>query len=147
MSRFIICALLLLISGACCAPEAMAQTCRIRCGAASDGRFRYREVYEYDYVSEKPSFPGGDSKLICFINQTREYPEAAYKKGITGRVTCSFVVNEDGSISHIQILKGVEPSLNKEALRIFGKMPAWSPGKIENTPVPVRVIRSVSFRK
>lgn len=124
-----------------------AQTCKIRCGAQADGKVRYKEVYEYDFVTEKPTFPGGDSRLICFINQTRCYPEAAYRRGVTGRVTCSFVVNEDGSISHIQILKGVEPALNKEALRIFGKMPNWTPGKLDNVTVPVRVIRSVSFRK
>lgn len=132
---------LLLTSG-----SASAQTCKIRCGSTSDGRCIYKEVYEYDYVTVKPSFPGGDSKMICFINKTREYPSEAYKKRISGRVTCSFVINADGSVSDIKILKGVEPSLNKEALRIFRKMPVWSPGKIDNTPVPVRVIRSIHFR-
>lgn len=124
-----------------------AQTCKIRCGVTSDGRSKYKEVYEYDYVNEKPGFPGGDAMLISFINQTREYPKEAYKKGITGRVTCSFVVNPDGTISNVQVLKGVEPSLNREAVRIFNVMPQWTPGKIDNTPVPVRVIRSISFRK
>ncbi|MCM1291781.1 MAG: energy transducer TonB [Prevotella sp.] len=124
-----------------------AQICKLRCSSSGEGKNKYIEVYEYDYVNEKPSFPGGDSKLISFINDTREYPTEAYRKGITGRVTCSFVVNSDGSITHIRVLKGVEPSLNKEALRIFSKMPAWIPGRIDNIAVPVRVIRSISFRK
>jgi protein TonB len=113
----------------------------------SDGHCEYREVYEYDYVWEKPSFPGGDVKLIQFINKHRKYPEAAYKAGIQGRVVCSFIVNTDGSVSDIQIFKGVEPSLNKEAQRIFHLMPHWNPGKLDGIPVPVRVIRAVPFRK
>lgn len=124
-----------------------AQTCRIRVGRSSEGNVSYREVYEYDYVKIKPQFPGGDDKLVAFINDNRQYPSEAYKKGIQGRVTCSFVVNADGSVSHISILKGVEHSLNKEALRIMGKMPEWSPGKHEGRAVPVRVIWSVPFRK
>ncbi len=126
---------------------ASAQTCRINCGRSGDGSILYKEVYEYDFVSEKPSFPGGDSRLVSFINKERRYPEHAYRKGIQGRVTCSFVVNVDGSISNITILKGVEPSLNKEALRIFSQMPEWIPGKLDGRPVPVRVIWPIPFRR
>ena len=125
--------------------KASAQTCRIRAGNSSSGCVTYMEVYEYDKV--KPQFPGGDDKLVAFINDNRHYPSEAYKKGIQGRVTCSFVVNADGSVSHISILKGVEHSLNQEALRIMGKMPEWSPGKHEGRAVPVRVVWSVPFRK
>lgn len=126
---------------------ATAQTCRISSGTTPSGVKSYVEVYEYDFVSEKPSFPGGDRLLVSFINENRKYPEEAYKKGIQGRVTCSFVVNVDGSISHISILRGVEASLNKEALRIMREMPEWIPGKHEGRPVPVRVVWSVPFRK
>lgn len=126
---------------------ASSQTCRVSCGKNSEGYQTYKEVYEYDYVSEKPSFPGGDNLLMNFINKTRQYPSKAYRKGIQGRVTCSFVVNTDGSISNIQILKGVERSLNEEALRIIASMPLWNPGKINGQHVPVRVIRCVPFRK
>ena len=125
---------------------ATAQTCRINCGR-SNGQTIYKEVYEYDFVSEKPVFPGGNSKLVGFINETRKYPAEAYKKGIQGRVTCSFVINTDGSVSNIKILKGVESSLNQEALRIFAAMPSWTPGKINGHPVPVRVIWPVPFRR
>ncbi len=127
--------------------KASAQTCRIRAGNSSSGCVTYMEVYEYDYVKVKPQFPGGDDKLVAFINDNRHYPSEAYKKGIQGRVTCSFVVNADGSVSHISILKGVEHSLNQEALRIMGKMLEWSPGKHEGRAVPVRVVWSVPFRK
>lgn len=124
-----------------------AQTYRVNIGSPSAGCSDFLEVYEYDYVSEKPTFPGGDSKLMTFINDTRQYPRDAYKKGIQGRVTCSFIVNADGTVSHISILRGVEPSLNKEAIRILSKMPEWTPGKINGRSVPTRVVWSVPFRK
>lgn len=125
-----------------------AQTCRIRVSVdAGSRRVEYREVYEYDYVWEKPSFPGGDDKLLSFINKNRHYPEAAYKAGIQGRVVCSFIVNSNGSVSDIQVFKGIESSLNEEALRIFSLMPKWNPGRINGVAVPVRVIRAVPFRR
>lgn len=129
------------------ASGAKAQTCRVNIGSSNQGCTNYIEVFEYDYVSEKPSFPGGDSKLMNFINHTRRYPKKAYQKGIQGRVTCSFVVNADGTISHISVLRGVEPSLNREAVRILGLMPEWTPGRINGQPVPTRVVWSVPFRK
>ena len=125
-----------------------AQTCRVKAGKnTSTGCQNYIEVYEYDYVKEKPQFPGGNAKLVEVINGHREYPAEAYKKGIQGRVTCSFVVNTDGSVSHISVIRGVEQSLNREAVRVMSKMPEWIPGKHEGQTVPVRVVWSVPFRK
>lgn len=130
------------------AADSDAQTCRVRISVnTAEGRVEYREVYEYDYVWEKPSFPGGDDKLLRFINKNRRYPEGAYKAGIQGKVMCSFIVNSNGSVSDIQVFKGVETSLNEEAVRIFSKMPKWNPGRINGVPVPVRVIRAVPFRR
>lgn len=129
------------------AAEASAQTCRVNIGTSQTGCVSYMEVYEYDYVTDKPAFPGGDSQLMRFINDTREYPKPAYEKGIQGRVTCSFVVNADGTVSHISVIRGVEPSLNKEAIRILSKMPEWTPGRLNGQPVPTRVVWSVPFRR
>lgn len=141
--------LFIILMLALCKTEASAQTVRMRVSVSTDGatHYEYREVYEYDYVWEKPSFPGGDVKLIQFINENRRYPEAAYKAGIQGRVVCSFIVNTNGTVSDVQIFKGVEASLNREAQRIFRLMPNWIPGKLDGVPVPVRVIRAVPFRK
>ncbi|MBD5304698.1 MAG: energy transducer TonB [Bacteroides sp.] len=139
--------LILGLGAAIYSTPALSQTCRVNIGTNQTGCISYIEVYEYDYVTEKPSFPGGDSSLMKFINQHREYPRAAYERGIQGRVTCSFVVNADGSISHISIIRGVEASLNKEAIRILSTMPEWQPGKIDGKNVPTRVIWSVPFRK
>ncbi|MBD5289581.1 MAG: energy transducer TonB [Bacteroides sp.] len=123
-----------------------AQTCRIRCGVSSEGQKLYKEVFEYDFVATKPSYPGGDTGLLEFINKNRRYPQRAYEKRIQGRVTCQFVVNTDGSVSNLEIIRGAERSLNEEALRILSLMPAWEPGRIEGRPVPVRVVWSVPFR-
>lgn len=124
-----------------------AQTCRVNIGTTTGGCVSYMEVYEYDYVTEKPTYPGGDSQLMKFINNTREYPKAAYERGVQGRVTCSFVVNADGSVSHISVIRGVEPSLNKEAVRVLSLMPEWKPGKLNGQSVPTRVVWSVPFRR
>lgn len=105
------------------------------------------EVYEYDYVTDKPSFPGGDTQLMEYINASRTYPDKAYREGIQGRVTCSFVVNANGQVSHVRVLKGVEESLNREAVRILSEMPDWVAGKVDGKAVPVRVIRCIPFRK
>lgn len=139
--------LLLTVTAAVGVGSAQAQTCRICSGVSSTGCKNYIEVFEYDYVDTKPEYPGGNCCFVKFINDNRRYPAEAYRKGIEGRVMCSFVVNTDGSISNITILKSVEPSLNREAIRVFSKMPAWSPGKLNGQAVPVRVIRCIPFRK
>lgn len=123
------------------------QTYRVKAFESQGDGIYYKEVYEYDYVNEKPEFPGGDANMLKYINSTREYPERAYKKGIEGKVTCSFVVNIDGSISDVSVLRGVELSLNKEAVRIISEMPSWTPGRHDGKTVPVRVVRTIAFRK
>lgn len=124
-----------------------AQTRMVSAGFDGNGNTIYREVFEFDFVEEKPSFPGGEVKLMEFINQTRSYPREAYDRGIQGRVTCSFVVNEDGHISNIELLKRVHSLIDGEAIRIFSIMPDWIPGRIHGIAVPVRVIRSVRFNR
>ena len=107
----------------------------------------YTEVYEFEYVDIQPQFPGGERGLINFINRTREYPYHAYKKGIQGRVLCSFVVGVDGKVSDVRVLSGSgDESLNKEAVRVIGKMPKWSVGKIGDHAVPVRMVLPINFR-
>ena len=129
------------------APHLYSQTCKVKTATLNNGTTIYTEAYEFDYVDKKPEFPGGRSELINFINANRQYPSEAYNAGIQGRVTCSFIVNRDGKLSNIKILKGVETSLNKEALRIVSIMPDWVPGSIENKRVPVRVVCCIPFRK
>ena len=81
------------------------------------------------------------------INSNRQYPTDAYERGIEGRVTCSFVVNIDGNISHIRVIRGCDKSLNEEAIRLLSEMPSWLPGRHLSQSVPVRVVHSIPFRK
>lgn len=103
-------------------------------------------IYNYDYVDEQPLFPGGEHGLTTYINRTREYPYSAYENKIEGRVLCSFVINEDGSVSDIRIVRGVEDSLNQESVRIIQKMPKWEPGREQGRPVKVRYVIPIVFR-
>lgn len=127
--------------------NARAQTCRVSAGISCDGMQTYKEVFEYDYVEVKPSFPGGNEALLDYINKNRHYPADAYEQGIEGRVTCSFVVNADGNISHIRVIKGSHKSLNIEAMRLLAEMPTWHPGRQASHCVPVRVVHCIPFRK
>jgi len=107
----------------------------------------YMEVYEFDYVDIQPQFPGGERGLINFINKTREYPYHAYKKRIQGRVLCSFIVGTDGRLSDVRVIRGAgDESLDREAIRVIGKMPKWSVGKVRDHAVPVRVVLPIAFR-
>lgn len=106
----------------------------------------YVDVYDYDYVDERPQFPGGERGLVNFINKTREYPYDAYEAGIEGRVLCGFVINIDGSVSNVTVLKGHHPDLNREAVRVISEMPKWKAGKMGNKHVPVLYILPIVFR-
>lgn len=104
------------------------------------------EVYEYDNVDVQPTFPGGNTALIRFINSSRRYPTQAYQQRIQGRVLCSFVVQSDGSITHVNVLKSVEPSLDREAVRVISQMPQWQAGRMGHECVPVYCILPIAFR-
>ena len=100
----------------------------------------------YDAVEKMPQFVGGDAELRKFLHNNIKYPVAAEEKGIQGRVVCSFVVECDGSISNIKIIKSVDPSLDEEAVRVLSLMPKWTPGTIDGVPVCVKYTVPVTFR-
>ncbi|MDR1517816.1 MAG: TonB family protein [Dysgonamonadaceae bacterium] len=100
----------------------------------------------FTIVENQPEFPGGDAARIKFLNDNIKYPVVAQENGIQGRVICNFVVERDGSITDAQVIKGVDPSLDKEALRVIKSMPKWIPGKQRGQPVRVRFTLPVSFR-
>ncbi len=97
-------------------------------------------------VEEMPKFPGGDAKLMSFIAKSIRYPVVAQENGIQGRVVCSFVVNKDGSIVDAEVVRGIDSSLDKEALRVINSMPKWTPGKQRGKPVRVKFTVPITFR-
>lgn len=100
----------------------------------------------YDVVEQMPSFPGGISGLRTYLNQNIRYPAEAQENCVQGRVVVSFVVGKDGHISDVTVLRSVDPSLDKEAVRVIRNMPRWTPGKQGGEPVKVRYNVPVSFR-
>lgn len=100
----------------------------------------------YDVVEQMPSFPGGISGLRTYLNQNTRYPAVAQENCVQGRVVVSFVVEKDGHISDVTVLRSVDPSLDKEAVRVIRNMPRWTPGKQGGEPVKVRYNVPVSFR-
>lgn len=100
----------------------------------------------FTVVEEMPKFPGGDAELLKFIAKSIKYPVIAQENGIQGRVICSFVVNRDGTVVDAEVLRGVDPSLDKEALRVISTMPKWTPGKQRGKPVRVKYTVPITFR-
>ncbi len=100
----------------------------------------------FDVVEERPSFPGGDAALMQWLNSNIKYPVIAAENGIQGRVVVQFVVSKTGAISDAKVLRGVDPSLDREALRVVNSMPNWTPGKQNGTTVNVRYTLPVTFR-
>lgn len=89
-------------------------------------------------VEEMPSFgTGGDNEFRKWIGDNMKYPDIAAENGIQGRVYVQFVVEPDGSISNVRVLRGVDPSLDKEAVRVIQNSPKWNPGKQRGKPVRV----------
>lgn len=100
----------------------------------------------FTVVETMPEFPGGQGVLLQYLAKSIKYPVIAQENGIQGRVSCSFVVNKDGSIVDAEVIRGVDPSLDKEALRVINSMPKWSPGKQRGKPVRVKYTVPVTFR-
>jgi periplasmic protein TonB len=88
-------------------------------------------------VEEPPAYPGGDAALLEYIGKNIKYPQEAIDNSIQGRVILKFVVTEDGSVGEIVLLKGVDPLLDQEAMRVIGTLPGFRPGKQSGIPVCV----------
>lgn len=97
-------------------------------------------------VESMPSFPGGDAALFKYLGDNIKYPVIAQESGIQGRVICQFVVNRDGSIVDIEVVRSVDRSLDAEAVRVIQNMPRWTPGKQRGKTVRVKYTLPVNFR-
>ena len=105
------------------------------------------EAIPFQLVEEKPSFQGGDANQFSkWVNQRLVYPEIAKENGVQGRVTLQFTVEKDGSVTKVKVLRGVDPSLDKEAVRVVSQSPKWKPGKQRDRAVPVTYTFPVIFQ-
>src|SRR5574344_1560585 len=105
------------------------------------------EAIPFALVEEKPTFMGGDANTFTkWVNGKLVYPEIAKENGVQGRVTLQFTVNADGSVSNVIVLRGVDSSLDKEAVRIVSSSPKWKPGRQRERPVKVTYTFPVIFQ-
>ena len=105
------------------------------------------EAIPFQLVEEKPSFNGGDANEFSkWVNSRLVYPEIAKENGVQGRVTLQFTVNADGTVSNVKVLRGVDSSLDKEAVRVVSRSPKWKPGKQRDRAVKVTYTSPVIFQ-
>lgn len=104
------------------------------------------ETKIFTVVEQMPMFPGGDAALMQYLKENIHYPAVAAENGVQGRVVVGFVVERDGSITDVNVLRSVDPSLDKEAVRVVKSMPKWNPGKQNGSAVRVKYQVPVSFR-
>ncbi len=100
----------------------------------------------FDVVERMPSFPGGTVKLMQYLAANVKYPAECHKEGIQGRVVVQFVVLKDGSVTDVHIVRGVDPRLDAEAVRVVSSMPHWTPGINKGKPVNVKYNVPISFK-
>lgn len=102
---------------------------------------------QYQDVDEKPSFNGGDAnQFAVWVGQNLVYPAEARDNGLSGRVVLQFVIEKDGSVGNVTILRGVDPILDNEAVRVVSMSPKWTPGKVDGKPVRVSYTFPLLFR-
>lgn len=105
------------------------------------------ETIPFQLVEEKPKFQGGDANDFSkWVNQRLVYPEIAKENGVQGRVMLQFTVGTDGAVSNVKVLRGVDPSLDKEAVRVVSQSPKWTPGKQRDRKVKVTYTFPVIFQ-
>lgn len=104
------------------------------------------EVKDIDRVDEKPSFPGGESAMKSYLSSTVKYPIVAQENGVQGRVIVESIIEKDGSMSDVKVIRSVDPSLDREALRVVKAMPKWTPAKLKGIPVRTKCTTPVVFR-
>jgi TonB family protein len=99
----------------------------------------------YDKVEQPPSYPGGDQARIDFMMKNLKYPEQAKKNGVQGKVFVTFIVEKDGSLSNVKVMRGVGSGCDEEAVRVVKMMPKWKPGINKGKPVKVQFVLPIKF--
>lgn len=115
----------------------------VLCATAQEKPDVQEELFQV--VDEMPEYPGGQDSLFSFIAKNVEYPVAAQDKEIEGKVYIGFVVDETGTVTNARVLRGVDPDLDKEALRVINLLEKWTPGKEKGKAVKVEYTFPISF--
>ena len=113
--------------------------------AISSPRIEPEPDHIYEYLEEMPEFPGGQASMMEWLSKNINYPPIAAENNIQGRVMVSFVVETDGSLSNVRVVRGVDPNLDREAMRLVSMMPKWKPGMQDGKPARARFTLPVQF--
>jgi TonB family protein len=100
----------------------------------------------YQIVEEMPQFPGGEQAMLDYVSKNIVYPQEAMDKEIAGRVFVSFVVEKDGSVSNVEVKRGIGGGCDEESVRVIKAMPKWKPGKMKGEPVRVSYMMPITFK-
>ena len=113
-----------------------------------DNKVVVQEVKEqiFEHVEQMPEYPGGSTELMKYLGEKIRYPQLAQEQGIQGQVILRFVVGKDGSVSDVRVVRSLDPSCDKEAMRVVQSMPKWVPGKQNGNPVLVYFTLPVRFK-
>ncbi|PWS32086.1 energy transducer TonB [Pedobacter paludis] len=103
------------------------------------------KVYDFVSVQQQPQFPGGIMAFYSYLSKNIKYPESAKKNNEQGKVFLSFIVNKDGSLTDLQVIRGLSQSLNQEAIRVLKSSPKWNPAKLNKQLVRVKYNIAVNF--
>lgn len=104
------------------------------------------DLYDFSSLGQLPEFPGGEKGFRTFLSKNLKYPELAKANKITGRVFISFVVEKDGSLSDLKVIRGLGYGTDEEAIRVLKNSPKWKPGMINNNPVRVKYVLPIQFQ-
>lgn len=104
------------------------------------------DVKVFTYVDKPTEFPGGLNEFHKFISENIQYPEKAMKKGVQGKVFVKFIVERNGSITNAEVIKGISPEIDKEALRVIGIMPKWIPAELYKQKVRQEYTMPIQFK-
>lgn len=111
----------------------------------SDESEEIDEAVIFQIVEKMPTFPGGEAAMMKYLSENIKYPTIAQENGIQGRVYVNFVVGKSGEISQIKVIRGVDPALDQEAIRVVEKMPKWNPGEQRGKAVNVSFMLPINF--
>ena len=102
--------------------------------------------YAVSELDSQPEFPNGNDGIVKYLSENIKYPKKALKNGITGKVFVQFVIDKTGKVTNVTAVRGVEKSLDKEAVRVIKSMPKWKPGIKDGQPVKVKYTIPINFK-
>ena len=100
----------------------------------------------YTVIEKMPQFPGGESELLKYIGNNLKYPVEAQQKGIQGKILVRFVVNKTGKVENAEVIRGLDPAIDKEGLRVINSLPIWMPGEQKGEKVSVWYTLPITFK-